>query len=146
MKTREPSKSVPRFVCFSLCRFMMTSSNGTIFRVTGHLCGYFIGHRWIPHTKTSDVEIWCVFYLRPNKRLSKQSWGWWFQRPSRPLSRQCNVATIGDQASLDTALRGIMFHACKNLTSEILNHLATFSISQLECDDNLCPLIAADFI
>ena len=30
---------------------MMTSSNGSIFRVTGHLCGEFTGHRWIPRTK-----------------------------------------------------------------------------------------------
>ena len=27
--------------------FMMTSSNGNIFRVTGHLCGEFTGPRWI---------------------------------------------------------------------------------------------------
>ena len=27
---------------------MMTSSNGNIFRVTGHLCGEFTGRRWIP--------------------------------------------------------------------------------------------------
>ena len=26
---------------------MMTSSSGNIFRVTGHLCGEFTGHRWI---------------------------------------------------------------------------------------------------
>ena len=25
------------------------------------------------------------FNLRLNKRLSKQSWGWWFEMPSRPL-------------------------------------------------------------
>ena len=25
-----------------------------------------------------------------NKRLSKQSWGWWFETPSRPLWRHCN--------------------------------------------------------
>ena len=31
--------------------FMMTSSNGNIFRVTGPLCGEFTGNRWIPHTK-----------------------------------------------------------------------------------------------
>ena len=29
----------------------MTSSNGNIFRVTGHLCGKFIGPRWILRTK-----------------------------------------------------------------------------------------------
>ena len=39
--------------------FMMTSSNGNIFRVTGHLCGEFTGHRWIPRTRASDAELWC---------------------------------------------------------------------------------------
>ena len=42
---------------------MMTSSNGNIFRVTGHLCGEFTGHQWIPLTKTSDAELWCFFDL-----------------------------------------------------------------------------------
>ena len=28
-----------------------------------------------------------------NKRLSKQSWGWWFETPSRSLRRQCTVMT-----------------------------------------------------
>ena len=26
-----------------------------------------------------------------NKRLSKQSWGWWFETPSRPFWRLCNI-------------------------------------------------------
>ena len=30
------------------------------------------------------------FDLRLNKRLSKQSWGWWSQTPSRSLWRHCN--------------------------------------------------------
>ena len=34
---------------------MMTSSNGNIIRVTGHLCREFTGHRWIPCTKASDM-------------------------------------------------------------------------------------------
>ena len=70
---------------------MMTSSNGNIFRVTGHLCGEFTCVRWIPHTKASDAELWYFFDLRLNKRLSKQSWGWWFEMLSCPLWRQCNV-------------------------------------------------------
>ena len=37
---------------------VMTTSNGNIFRVTGHLCGEFIGHRWIPHTKASVADLW----------------------------------------------------------------------------------------
>ena len=45
--------------------YMMTSSNGNIFRVTGHLCGEFTGHRWIPHTKASDAELWCFLWSAP---------------------------------------------------------------------------------
>ena len=44
---------------------MMTSSNGNIFRVTGHLCGEFTGPRWIPNTKTSDAELWCFLWSTP---------------------------------------------------------------------------------
>ena len=44
----------------------MTSSNGSIFRVTGHLCGEFTGPRWsprwIPRTKASDAELWCFLW------------------------------------------------------------------------------------
>ena len=44
---------------------MMTSSNGSIFRVTGPLCGEFTGHRWIPLTKASDAELWCFLWSTP---------------------------------------------------------------------------------
>ena len=74
---------------FTDVSLMLTSSNGNIFRVTGHLCGEFTGHRWIPRTKASDVELWC--FQRLKERLSKQSWGWWFETPSRPLCRHCNT-------------------------------------------------------
>ena len=39
-----------------------------------------------PVTRSFDV----FFDLRLNKRLSKQSWGWWFETPSHPLWRHCN--------------------------------------------------------
>ena len=74
--------------------FMITSWNGNIFRVTGHLCGEFTGPRWIPHTKASDAELWSLFDLRLNKRLNKQSWGWWFETLSRPLWRHRNVLNL----------------------------------------------------
>ena len=69
---------------------IMTSSNGNVLRVTGLLCGEFTGPRWISLTKASDAELWCFFDLRPNKRVSKQSWGWWSETPSSSLWRQCN--------------------------------------------------------
>ena len=37
-------------------------------------------------TRSFDV----FFDLHLNKRLSKQSWGWWFETLSRPLWRHCN--------------------------------------------------------
>ena len=44
---------------------MMTSSNGNIFRVTGHLCGEFTGPRWIPTqrpmTRSFDFSLICVW-------------------------------------------------------------------------------------
>ena len=61
------------------------------FRVTGPLCGEFTGPGEFlaqrPVTRSFDV----FFDLRPNKRLSKQPWGWWFETPSCSLWRQCNV-------------------------------------------------------
>ena len=39
-----------------------------------------------PVTRSFDV----FFDLRLNKRLSKQSWGWWFETISRPLWGHCN--------------------------------------------------------
>ena len=44
---------------------MMVSSNGSIFSVTGHLCGEFTGHRWIPRTKASEAELWCLLWSVP---------------------------------------------------------------------------------
>ena len=41
---------------------MMTSSNGNVFRVTGHLCEEFTGPRWIPRTKVSDAGLWCFLW------------------------------------------------------------------------------------
>ena len=64
---------------------MMTSSNGNIFRVTGHLCGEFPAQR--PVTRSFDIFL----DLRLNKRLSKQSWGWWFETLSHPLWPHCNA-------------------------------------------------------
>ena len=86
---------------------MMTSSNGNIFRVTGHLCGEFAGPRWIPRTKASDAELCCFFDLRLNKRLSKQSWGWWFETRSRPLWRHRNDKNEGNYQPKDYFLYSV---------------------------------------
>ena len=45
-----------------------------------------VNSRTKPVTRSFNV----YFDLRPNKRLSKQPWGWWFETPSWSLWRQCN--------------------------------------------------------
>ena len=69
---------------------MITSWNGNIFALLA-LCagnwpvtGEFPAQR--PVTRSLDV----FFDLRLNKRLSKQSWGWWFETPSHSFWRHCN--------------------------------------------------------
>ena len=46
-----------------------------------------------PMTQSFDV----FFDLRLNKRLSKQSSGWWFETPSRQLWHHCNDMILADQ-------------------------------------------------
>ena len=42
--------------------YMMTSSNGIIFRVTDPLWGKSTGDRSTPLTKASDAELWCFLW------------------------------------------------------------------------------------
>ena len=69
---------------------MMTSSNGNIFHVTGPLCGEFTGPGEFPTQRPVTRSFDVFFDLRLNKRLSKQSWGWWFEPPSWSLWRHRN--------------------------------------------------------
>ena len=70
---------------------MMTSSNGNIFRVTGHLCGEFTGPGEFPAQRPVTRSFDVFFDLRPNKRLNKQWRGWWFETQSYSLWRHRNV-------------------------------------------------------
>ena len=78
--------------------FMMRSSNGDIFRVTGPLCGEFTGPGEFPTQRPVTRSFDVFFDLRLNKRLSKQPWGWWFETPSWSSWRHCNV--IGETVKL----------------------------------------------
>ena len=79
--------------CLSLIsvwpKFMMTSSNGNIFCVTGPWYGEFTGHRWIPPQRPVTRSFDVFFDLRLNRRLGKQSRRWLFDTPWRLLWRHC---------------------------------------------------------
>ena len=87
--------------------YMMTSSNGYIFRVTGHLCGEFTGPGELPAQRPVTRSFDVFFDLRPNKWLSKQWWSWWFETPSSSLWRHCNDVRI-----TDSQLSALMIHRC----------------------------------
>ena len=101
-----PKYYLLRHVCVTgpqrLSVFMMTS-----------VPGEFPAQR--PVTRSFDV----FFDLRLNKRLSKQSWGWWFETPSCPLWRHCNVWCIMRLMSLDQCLwnTNLVYHFQSNSTS-----------------------------
>ena len=76
-------------------KHMMTSSNGNIFRIAGP---FLLGIHWSPVNSPHKGQwrralmfsLICALY----KRLSKQSWGWWFEMLSRSLWRHCSVPQI----------------------------------------------------
>ena len=71
---------------FNSCKkIMTTSSKENIFRVTGLLCGEFIGPGEFPEQRPV-TRSFDVFFC-----LSKQSWGGLFETPSRSLWCRCNV-------------------------------------------------------
>ena len=73
--------------CMSWWRHQMETFSGLLAICAGNspVAGEFPAQR--PVTQSFDI----FFDLRLNKRLSEQSWGWWFDTLSRPLCRLCNV-------------------------------------------------------
>ena len=64
------------------------------FRFVGPLRGELTGDRWILRTKANDAELWCFLW---------QSFGWWFETPSRPLWRHCNeISSKVESASMSS--------------------------------------------
>ena len=63
-----------------------------------------------PVTRSFDVSLICAL----NKRLGKQSGGWWFETPSRSLWRHCNVP--------NKSLWGLRLHTILQFRISHLNH------------------------
>ena len=77
----EAGESGANFTSVPWWRHQMETSSALLAICAGNspVNGEFPSQR--PVTRSLDV----FFYLRLNKRLSKQSWGWWFETPSRSL-------------------------------------------------------------
>ena len=71
-----------------------------------------------PLTRSFDV----FFDIRLNKRLSEQSWGWWFETPSRSFWRNCNVVLNEDtRCSRSRLMRPVCQHiyCCKKVDTTL---------------------------
>ena len=79
-----------KFYCNSWWRHQMETFSALLANCAGNspVPGEF--HTQRPVTRSFDD----FFDLHPNKRLSKQRWGWWFETPPCPLRCHRNVCDI----------------------------------------------------
>ena len=99
---------------------MMTSSDGNIFRVTGPLCGEFTGPGEFPTQRPVTRSFDVCFDLRLNKRLSKHSWGWWFETLSWSLWRHHNASVrirTWTRNNIHTKQWDVINRKCSNFNS-----------------------------
>ena len=81
-------------------------------------------------------SFYFFFDLRLNKRLSKQSWGWWFETPSRSLWRHCNAQTCPRAlVTTKTSAYGMglptSLGPCFNIAWQLM--ITTFNLNALCC-------------
>ena len=106
--------------CYTGVSGMMTSLNGNIFRVTGHLWVESTGDWWIPLTKASKADLWCFLWSAPEKD------GWaTIETPRiwRSLWRHCN---------------GI--HTCSRYARTQLSHIQACDIRSYLSISTHCPI------
>ena len=111
---------------------MMTSSNGNIFRVTGPLCGEFTGPSEFPTQRPVTRSFAVYFDLRLNKRLCKQSWGWWFETLLCPLWRHSNGRRVAsDTLVIISAHNGLLLDRRQAITWSSAAYMCQWTGSSL---------------
>ena len=102
---------------------MMMSSNGNISALLVICAGNSPVTSEFPAQRPLRRIFDVFFDLRLNKRLSKQSWGWWFETPSFSLWHQCNDEGVTKLYSNMMAIIGqwsnILFQETKNHNDSI---------------------------
>ena len=94
----------------------LTSSNGTIFRVTCPLWGEFAGHRWISLPKTSDVELWCILWSAPKQAVEPN------HRDAGDSRRHCAHYDVTVIICMMTSSNGNIFCVTGPLWGEFTGH------------------------
>ena len=133
------------FIYLLYSSHMMTSSNGNIFRVTGLCAGNSPVTSEFPAQRSVTRSFDIFSDLRLNKRLSKLSWGWWFETPSRSLWRHCNVRLFSLSSIFYTAHRVLPYsidaiatliqlshtHVCVSFMNPVIGHASITLLSRL---------------
>ena len=113
---------------------MMTSSNGNISTLLALCAGNSLVVGDFPSKRPVARSFDVFFDLCLNKRLSKQSWAWWFATPSHSTWRHCN---------------GIRFRwKSQYVLIQIVYHkiLQETSWKMLQCDNQLLNYNKISFI
>ena len=127
---------------------MMTSSNGTWWRhqmkkipALLAICagnspvpGEFPAQR--PVTRSFDV----FFDLRPKKRLSKQSWGWWFGMLSRSVWRHCNQGVVIGSSIISASVVQTFWNFAQSMAVSPLCSRQNFITSQISYITNMIDI------
>ena len=96
-----------------------------------------------PVTRSFDV----FFDLRLNKRLSKQSWGWWFETLSHPLWRHRNL-TQPDESQHRTEWESLAGGTLRKTFGWIVSHTFQFFRFRdvtFDKEDGVLPICFAEF-
>ena len=100
-----------------------------------------------PVTRSLDV----FFYLRLNKRLSRQSWSWWFETPSCPLWRHSNVNAKETRVDilldlLQTNVRSIVVNTVYGRSLYMCIHVIDMQIIYVLNSINVLRVLLNDFM
>ena len=111
----EPNESVQR-MALSWWRHQMETFSALL-----AFCGEFTGHRWIPHTKASDAELWCFlgFFAWINV--------WENNREAGDLRRHCAhyAVTVMAKKWSDIGDPGVVMRYVRMY--DLMSHMASMS-------------------
>ena len=86
------------FCAFIICSFFLVSWWRHQMEIFSALLAICVGNSPVngefPAQRPVTRSFGVFFDLQMNERLSKQSWGWWFEEPSRPFWCLSNVVLI----------------------------------------------------
>ena len=101
-KNRRAMGLVIAQLCAKIDPVMMTSSNGRFSELLALCAGNSPVTGECPSQRPMTPSFDIFFDLHLNKRLSKQSWRWWFEMSSRSLRRHRNVSVRSCRHRVDT--------------------------------------------